>query len=250
MRQAGELDGCIPSKRKIKLVFWKFFIYSGEENILFFSFLFMLWPVVTYIVNAVSHFWYFGIFIMMTIESSFIPFPSEVAMIPAGYLVSQWTMNFYILFLVGTFGAYVWASINYLLGKYFGAKIIKSLVHRYGKYFFVSEKHYLQSEIFFKKHGGITTFNGRLIPAVRHLISIPAGVFHMNYLKFALYTVAGAGLWNIVLLGIGYVAGQNKQLIEQYSQQALIWVIIFIVLASLTYYLIDKYSLKDVKTPK
>lgn len=99
-------------------------------------------------------------------------------------------MNFAIAFVSGTLGALSGASINYLLGKYFGAKIIKSLVHKYGKYIFVSEKHYLQSEIFFQKHGGITMFNGRFIPAVRQLISIPAGVFHMNFTKFVIYTTA------------------------------------------------------------
>jgi len=146
--------------------------------------------MVTYIVDTVSSLGYIGIFIMMTIESSFIPFPSEVAMIPAGYLASQGTMNFIIAFIAGTLGALSGASINYILGKHFGAKIIKGMVHRYGKYIFVSEKHYLQSEVFFQKHGGITMFNGRFIPAVRQLISIPAGIFHMNYTKFTLYTVA------------------------------------------------------------
>ncbi|EKD29765.1 MAG: hypothetical protein ACD_78C00281G0002 [uncultured bacterium (gcode 4)] len=210
----------------------------------------MLWQMVTYIVDTVSSLWYLGIFIMMTIESSFIPFPSEVAMIPAGYLAHQWTMNFGIALFSGTLGALAGATINYFLGKHFGAKIITWLVHRYGKYIFVSEKHYLQSEVFFQKHWGITMFNGRFIPAVRQLISIPAGIFHMNYTKFTLYTIAGAGIWNLILMSIGYIAGQNEQLIHQYSQQALIGVIAFIILASLAYYLIDKYSLKDVKVKK
>ena len=210
----------------------------------------MLWQMVTYIVNTVSNFWYAGIFIMMTIESSFIPFPSEVAMIPAGYLASQWTMNFTLAFIAGTLGALSGASINYILGKYFGAKIIKGFVHQYGKYIFVSEKHYLQSEIFFQKHGGITMFNGRFIPAVRQLISIPAGVFHMNFTKFVIYTTAWAGIWNLILMTIGYIAGANKQLIDRYSQEALIGVIVFIILASLAYYLIDKYALNNVKVKK
>ncbi len=158
--------------------------------------------IVDYVLAFSESLGYWGIFIMMTIESSFIPFPSEVAMLPAGYLASLGRMNLYIAFLAGTLGALFGASINYFLGKYLGGPVVKRLIHRYGKYIFLKEDHYEASEEYFQKHGAITTLVGRFIPAVRQLISLPAGIFQMHYGKFLFYTALGAGTWNAILLGI------------------------------------------------
>ncbi|MDP5038887.1 MAG: DedA family protein, partial [Candidatus Gracilibacteria bacterium] len=178
--------------------------------------------IVNFVLNLVKELGYLGIFLMMTLESSFIPFPSEIAMIPAGYHASLGDMNIYLAFLAGTLGALFGATINYFLGMKLGGPVIKTLIDKYGKYILLSKKHYSQAESFFQKHGGVTTFNARFIPAVRQLISIPAGVFKYNFPKFLFLTGIGAGIWNIILLTIGYIAGENKELITKYSHEAII----------------------------
>lgn len=205
----------------------------------------MFWELATFVVEKVGDWWYTGIYLMMTLESSFIPFPSEVAMIPAGYLASLWQMNIYFAFLAGTLWALTWATINYILWKKLWSVIIKSLIAKYGKYIFIKERHYEQAEIFFQKHGSITTFNGRFIPAVRQLISIPAWVFKMSFSKFVIFTSLWAWIWNIVLLTIWYIAWENKELITQYSHEAVIGVIILVIIVSILYYAIDKYFLHN-----
>mgnify|MGYP001942307260 CR=1 FL=1 len=195
--------------------------------------------IVNYIVTFVSDMWYGGIFIMMVIESSFFPFPSEVAMIPAWYLASIWKMNFFLAFCFWTFWALIWASINYFLWRYLWARIVKTLIRKYGKYIFISERHYLVSEKYFKNHWSITTFLARFIPAVRQLISLPAWIFKMNYLKFLFYTWVWASIWNLILMYIGYIAWENRELIAEYSREALIWVIILICMIWFIYYQIN-----------
>ncbi len=192
--------------------------------------------LVNFVVNLVWDMGYIGIYFMMTIESSFIPFPSEVAMIPAWYLASLWQMNFIIAFVAWTLWAMTGSVINYVLWYYLWWPIIKTLVHKYGKYIFLKEDHYLQAEKYFQKHGSVTTFLGRFIPAVRQLISIPAGIFKMNIIKFLIYTFVWAWTWNLVLMWIGYVAWENKDLIEKYSKETLIWVILFVIIIWIWYY--------------
>jgi len=196
--------------------------------------------LVDFIVNIVWDMWYVWIYLMMTIESSFIPFPSEVAMIPAWYLVSIWKMNFLMAFIAWTMWAMTGSIINYLLWFYLGWPIIKKLVHKYGKYIFLKEDHYLQAETYFQKHGSITTFLGRFIPAVRQLISIPAGIFKMNIAKFLFYTFIWAWTWNLILMGLGYVAWENKDLIEKYSKELLFLTLAFVVIIWVVYYFINK----------
>lgn len=197
--------------------------------------------LINFIVSLVWELGYFGIFAMMTLESSFIPFPSEIAMIPAGYLASQWEMNFVLAFAAGTWGALFGASINYLLWYKLGTPIVKALISRFGKYIFVKPSHYSLAENYFAKHGAITTLLARFIPAVRQLISLPAGTFHMNIPKFLFYTGLGAGTWNLILMTIGYIAGENKELISQYSTQAIIATLVFIIVVWIAYYLTHKY---------
>lgn len=203
----------------------------------------MFWEIANFVIEKVWDWGYSGIFIMMTIESSFIPFPSEVAMIPAWYLSSLWEMNIFLAFLAWTLWAIFWSTINYFLWKKLWWPVIKSIIHKYWKYIFLSADHYDKAEIFFQKHWSITTFNWRFIPAVRQLISIPAWVFKMNFTKFIIYTWIWAWIWNIILLTIWYIAWQNKELISKYSKEAVIWTIILIILVSITYYFTNKYFL-------
>lgn len=165
---------------------------------------------------------YLGIFIMMTIESSFIPFPSEVAMIPAGALIQRGEMSFLLAFLAGTLWAYTGATINYILGYYLGWPLTKKFLTRYGKYVFLNMSHYEQAEKYFQKNGAITTLIGRFIPAVRQLISIPAGVFRMNFFTFSIFTIIGAGLWNLILIAVGYFASDKQEIILLYLKEVIL----------------------------
>lgn len=146
-----------------------------------------------------------GIFLLMTVESSFIPFPSEVVMIPAGYLAHQGELNLFAAIVAGTLGSVLGAWINYWLALRLG----RPAMHRLGKKFLVSEKTMTMVEVYFAKHGGITTFVGRLMPAVRQLISIPAGLARMPFWRFTGLTAAGAGLWVTILALMGYFIGDQ-----------------------------------------
>jgi len=194
--------------------------------------------IINYIVSIAEQFWYTGIFFMMVLESSFIPFPSEVAMIPAWYLASIWKMDFWLSLLVWTFWALIWATINYFLWYYLWWKIIKKLIKKYWKYFFIKEEHYERSERYFKDHWIITTFLARFITVVRQLISLPAWVFKINFAKFFFYTGLWAGLWNLALMAIWYIAWENQELIAEYSKELLFWGIFIIFIIGYIYFLL------------
>lgn len=190
----------------------------------------MLTSIVNFIVETVGSLGYIGIFIMMFLESSFFPFPSEVVMIPAGYLAYKGEMNIYIAIVVGILGSLSGALFNYYLAVKFGRRFLI----KYGKYFFIKEHTIVKMEEFFKSHGHISTFSGRLIPAVRQYISFPAGLARMNLFIFCLYTSLGAGIWVIILTLLGYFLGGNEALIKEYLHYIII--IILISLALLTYW--------------
>lgn len=196
--------------------------------------------IIEYIVNIVWDLGYTGIFVMMVLESSFFPFPSEVAMIPAWYLSSTWEMNFSIALLVWTLWALLGAIINYILGYKLWWPIIKKLIHSYWKYFFIKEEHYNKTENYFYKHGIITTFLARFITVIRQLISLPAGVFKINFAKFLFFTGLWAGLWNLILMVIWYVAGENKDLIAQYTKELLVCGILFVIIVAIWYVIKNK----------
>jgi membrane protein DedA with SNARE-associated domain len=196
--------------------------------------------IIEFIVFTVWEWWYVGIFIMMTLESSFFPFPSEVAMVPSGYLVAVWEMNFWIVLVVWTLWALFGSIINYFLAYFLWEKLIKSLITKYWKYLFIKVEHYEKAEKYFEKHGSITTFVWRFITVIRQLISLPAGAFKMNFAKFILYTALWAWLWNLILISIGYIAWENIELMGKYSKEATIWVLVFVIIIVLIYILIQK----------
>ncbi|HET7317726.1 MAG TPA: DedA family protein [Nitrospirota bacterium] len=181
--------------------------------------------LINWLVETIGALGYPGIFTLMAMESSVIPIPSELVMPPAGYLAQQGEMNMLIVILCGTVGSLVGAYANYFAAHYIG----RPLVLKYGKYVWITEEKFAKVERFFKDHGEVSTFIGRLLPVVRHLISIPAGLAGMNHLKFSLYTLLGAGLWVTVLSYIGYFIGANRELIMQYSHQALIGAVVLSV---------------------
>lgn len=187
--------------------------------------------VINWLVMTIGAMGYPGIFLLMAMESSVIPIPSELVMPPAGYLAQQGQMNMFAAILCGTLGSLAGAYANYFASHYLG----RPLLLKYGKYVWITEEKFARVETFFHKHGEISTFIGRLLPVVRHLISLPAGLAGMNHVKFALYTLLGAGIWVTVLTWIGYFIGQNQELIMRYSHHALIGVIVFSALLIAVY---------------
>ncbi|MBR5436334.1 MAG: DedA family protein [Muribaculaceae bacterium] len=151
---------------------------------------------------------YLFVFVFMVIESTFVPFPSEVVVPPAAYLAAHddSSMNIYLIVLVATAGAIVGALINYYLSLWLGRPIIyKFAESRVGHMFLLNKEKVDRAEDYFNRHGAVSTFIGRLIPVIRQLISIPAGLARMNIVKFVAFTGLGAGLWNAVLAGLGYL---------------------------------------------
>ena len=169
--------------------------------------------LISLILSVIDQLGYVGIFIGMTIESSFFPFPSEIILIPAGALVAQGKMNFLPVFLAGILGSLAGAIINYFIAFSLGRKAVNSLIKRKGISMFLSQEKLKKSDDYFKSHGEITTFIGRLIPGIRQIISLPAGFSKMNLSKFLLYTFLGAGLWSIILILLGFFFGSNASII-------------------------------------
>ena len=149
---------------------------------------------------------YWTITLLMAIESSFIPFPSEVVIPPAAYkAAATGELNVWLVILSATLGAVIGAFINYFLALWLGKPIVYKFANsRLGHMCLLDEQKIVKAEEFFVRHGVVATLIGRLVPAVRQLISIPAGLARMNIAKFALYTAIGAGLWNAVLAAMGY----------------------------------------------
>ncbi|MBP1151667.1 MULTISPECIES: DedA family protein [Methylocaldum] len=179
--------------------------------------------LINWLVTTIGAMGYTGIFLLMAMESSVFPIPSEIVMPPAGYLAQQGKMDMTLVILSGTAGSLVGAYANYFVARWLG----RPLLIKYGKYVWITEEHFNRVEKFFLAHGEISTFVGRLLPVARHLISLPAGLANMNHLKFSFYTLLGAGIWVSVLSWIGYFIGENQELIARYSEHAVIDVIIF-----------------------
>lgn len=173
-----------------------------------------------------DHMSYFYVFLFMTIESSFIPFPSEIVVPPAAYIASvDGTMNIYGVGIAATLGALAGSIINYLLAVWIGRPIVYAFARsRAGAICMISPEKVKKAEDYFDAHGAVSTFIGRLIPVIRQLISIPAGLARMNFGKFCLFTTLGAGIWNAVLCWLGwflarFVSKEDLfQKIEEYNQ--------------------------------
>ena len=192
----------------------------------------MLTSIIDFIVQTVGSLGYAGIFIMMFLESSFFPFPSEVVMIPAGYLAYKGEMNMYLVILFGILGSLAGSLFNYYLAVKFGRRFLI----KYGKNFFIKEETIVRMEVFFKNHGHISTFSGRLIPVVRQYISLPAGLARMNLFVFCLYTSLGAGIWVVILTLLGYFLGDNELLIKEYLHYIIIVLLILLSILFFWYY--------------
>lgn len=148
---------------------------------------------------------YWTITLLMAIESSVIPLPSELVVPPAAYKAAAGELNIYLVVFFSTLGALIGSTINYFLAILIGRPIVYRFANsKFGHMLLIDEAAVKKTEAFFDKNGAISIFTGRLIPGLRHLISIPAGLARMNLGKFLLYTTIGAGLWNVILAAIGY----------------------------------------------
>ncbi len=185
----------------------------------------MLHQFIDWILATVHDWGYLGIFILMGLESTVLPVPSEAVLIPAGYLAYQGKMSFILIALSSTLGSLAGASLNYVFALWVG----RPFLERWGKYFFVRPELLHKTDAFFLKHGAISTFTGRLIPGIRHLISLPAGLTRMNYGKFAFYTSLGAGIWSLILTAMGWYIGGNEELIARYLKQITIGLVLVMV---------------------
>lgn len=187
--------------------------------------------ILQWLVDFVHQFGYVGIFIMTALESTFVPIPSEVTMVPAGYLVQQGQMEFGWVLFASITGTLCGSLANYAIARYFG----RPFLFHYGKYMFFGHEKMAKLDHFFKTHGEISIFTSRLIPGVRHVISFPAGLAHMPLKKFCIYTTAGGSLWMLTLIAVGYFIGGNKALVKHYMPYVIAAALAVVVLLVVVY---------------
>lgn len=167
---------------------------------------------------------YLTITILMAIESTFVPLPSELVLPPAAWKAAQGDLNLFLIILFASIGCVLGATFNYLLSRTLGRTIIYGLADsKAAKFFFINREKLQKAEDYFVENGNTSTFVGRLVPGIRHLISIPAGLARMNFKKFLFYTFTGSFLWNAVLSLLGYYFGKNQDLLMKYFHE-LKWV--------------------------
>lgn len=190
---------------------------------------------------------YLTILILMAIESSFIPFPSEVVIPPAAWKAAQGDLNFWLVLFFGTLGALIGALFNYYFAKYLGQKIVYAFADsRFGRMCMLDRGKVEKAEQYFAKHGKASTFIGRLVPGIRQLISIPAGLASMPLKPFIFYTVIGAGLWNLILAIMGYYLYSQKAVLETYYTE-LSWIMIILGVGFIVYLVFRGRKKKETK---
>lgn len=183
----------------------------------------MLSEFFNFLLSITQDLGYIGVGILMTIESSFIPMPSEIIVPPAAFLASQGKMNIWLIIIAGTLGSVLGALLNYSLGFYLGRPVIYKLAkHRFAKFFLVTPEKIKRAEKYFFDNSASATFVGRLIPVIRQLISIPAGFSKMPLRFFLFYTTLGSLLWVTVLAALGYFIGHNQDLLLKYYHEVIL----------------------------
>lgn len=191
----------------------------------------MIEQLIEWVNSVILAIGYPGIMFFMFLESTMVPIPSEIIMPFAGYLVAQGKLSFWLIVLLSSVASLLGSWFSYAIGYYGGIPLIK----RWGKYVLLDESRLKWTEKWFKKYGEKTIFVSRFIPVVRHLISLPAGIGKMNLLKFSIYTIIGATIWNAFLLYLGYILGANYLIIHKYSQM-LDWVVVALIVIAVVYY--------------
>jgi dedA family protein len=204
----------------------------------------------SFITSMLGHLNYGTIFVLMLLESTVIPVPSELVVAPAAYHAAGGNLDIWLVILFSTLGADVGATINYLAGWYLGRPIIYKFANsKWGHLCLLNQEKVEKSERYFEKHGMVATITGRLLPGIRHLISIPAGLSRMNYWKFLLYTTIGAGAWHSILALLGHYMHafvpeeQLNEKILEYGEYIKFGLIILVIIVCL-YFLLKWYIKK------
>ncbi|MCS7278969.1 MAG: DedA family protein [Thermodesulfobacteriaceae bacterium] len=174
----------------------------------------------------------------MVIESSFIPFPSEVVIPPAAYLAYKGKLSLSGVILSGTLGSLMGALFNYYLALKLGRPAFQHLIKKYGKYILLTEYSLQRVDLFWNHHGTFSTFIGRLLPGIRQIISIPAGFARMGLFLFCLYTTLGAFIWVTFLALCGYFFGKNEVLLKEYLQRGSYTIVLLAILLVFIYILL------------
>ncbi len=198
-------------------------------------------PIINFLINFINQVGYFGIFVGMFLESTFFPLPSELVVIPAGIAASRGHMSLPIIILAGTLGNVAGAIFSYYLAEFAG----RTILFKIGKYLFVKPETIIKVEQYFKNHGPISVFIGRLLPGFRHFISLPAGVAKMNFKTFCFYTTLGSAIWTTVLAILGFEIGENMDLIKEYIHLIVLGCVVFCVLIAFTYIFFFKKKNKN-----
>ena len=202
--------------------------------------------IITFLIDTISAWGYFGIFILMAIESSIFPLPSEIVLIPAGVALAQAKMSFFPLLIASILGSVVGALFNYYLALFLGRSVTEAFISKYGRAFCLRKETLRKSDEFFKNHGEIATFLGRLVLGVRHLISLPAGFSRMHIGKFCIYTALGAGIWSAVLIGVGYFFGNNLSFVQEHLSLIAVSFLAFSLIVLIIYLLYRKKKAKKM----
>ncbi|MCR5198751.1 MAG: DedA family protein [Prevotella sp.] len=196
---------------------------------------------------------YPNIMLLMLLESTVVPVPSELVVAPAAYHAAGGGLNVFLVVLMATIGAAIGASINYVVALYVGRPVIYKFANsKWGKMCLLNQEKVEKSERYFDNHGVAATLTGRLIPGIRHLISIPAGLARMNYWKFLLYTTIGAGVWHSILALLGWYLhsvvpeDQLEATIEKYNHYIVLGIIAIVALA-VVYFVVKHYRKKAAK---
>lgn len=186
----------------------------------------------SWVIGFIANVGYPGVLLLMIIESSFIPFPSELIIPPAAYLAQQGQMNIVLVVLAGMVGSLLGALLNYYLALTLGRKIIHALARKkFFKFLLITPKKIEVAEDYFIRYGNVSTLVGRLVPWIRQLISIPAGFSQMKLSSFIFYTSLGSSIWVIILAVLGYSVGHNQELIKKYlGEVSLAFVLLGLVL--------------------
>jgi len=179
----------------------------------------MIEVIGSWIIHFISTLGYFGVFILMTLESALIPIPSEVTMPFSGSLIAAGRFDFWILVIIGTLGNLVGSLLAYWLGSWGQEAVVRKVIVKYGKYLLISEHEYDRSERWFRNHGEMFVFISRVLPVVRTFISLPAGVAKMNLTRFIIYTTVGSFIWSFILTNIGVTLGANWKSLEGYFRK-------------------------------
>ena len=206
----------------------------------------MFTEIFSFINEIIDSIGYLGIFLLMALESSFFPFPSEIVMIPAGFLASLGRYNIYGVIFAGVLGSLVGALFNYYFAKKYGLKLLA----KYGKYIGIKKASLDKVMKFFADHGLFSTFIGRLLPGVRQYISLPAGIVGIDIVKFSLYTSLGALIWVSILSLLGFSFGNLMAYDNVVAHKLSLFAILNVAILLLSYILVKRITRRQAKAEK